>query len=201
MTPIYHITHVDNLRSIVKHGRLWSDAQRLAQKIGNVNIGHSHIKQRRLTRTVPVAAKGFLGDYVPFNFCNRSVMLCAHYYERVEGYTDGQPPIVHLVSSVESVTSTGRPWAFTDRHADLGYTRFFDNWDDRKEVDWDAMPLTYWSEKKEVRQAEFLVHDWFPWTCAEKIGVYNDAIAERAKQAMAKEKHQPPVVVETSWYY
>ncbi len=77
MTPIYHITHVDNLVSILQHGCLWSDAQRIKKRIVNTNIGHSHIKQRRLTRPVPVAVKGFLGEYVPFNFCNRSVMLCA----------------------------------------------------------------------------------------------------------------------------
>ena len=75
MTPIYHITHVGNLPSIVTHDCLWSDAQRIAQQIGNVNIGHVHIKQRRLQRPVPVAAGGVLGEYVPFNFCNRSVML------------------------------------------------------------------------------------------------------------------------------
>jgi len=148
MTPIYHITHVDNLPSIVKHRCLWSDAQRIAQKIGNVNIGHSHIKQRRLTRAVRVAAKGFLGDYVPFNFCNRSVMLCAHYYGSVEGYSDGQPPIVHLVSSVEAAIATGRPWAFTDRHADLGYARFFTNWAKRNEVDWEAMRSNGGKRKK-----------------------------------------------------
>jgi len=201
MTPIYHITHLNNLQSIVEHQRLWSDSQRIARKIDNVNIGHSHIKQRRLTRAVPVAANGFLGDYVPFNFCNRSVMLCAHYYGSVEGYSDGQPPIVHLVSSVEAVFATGRPWAFTDRHADLAYTRFFDNWARCNEVDWNAMHLTWWKDKKEERQAEFLVHDWLPWACVEKIGVYNYAIAERVKKAIFNAKHCPPIVVETGWYY
>ena len=105
MTPIYHITHVDNLPSIVAHDCLWSDAQRIAQQIGNVNIGHAHIKQRRLQRPVPVAAKGLLGDYVPFNFCNRSVMLFPIYRNSVAGYTDGQEPIVHLVSSIETATA------------------------------------------------------------------------------------------------
>ncbi len=44
MTPIYHITHVDNLPSIVAHDCLWSDAQRIAQQIGNVT-GRSHVVQ------------------------------------------------------------------------------------------------------------------------------------------------------------
>lgn len=201
MTPIYHITHVDNLRSIVEHQCLWSDAQRLKQRIGNVNIGHAHIKQRRLMRPVPVASKGFLGEYVPFNFCSRSVMLYAICRNNVAGYADGQDPVVHLVSSIEAVAASGRPWAFTDRHADLGYARYFDDLANLNEVDWNAMPLTWWKNVKEQRQAEFLVHDWFPWSCVEKITVYNDAIAKRAKEALEKAKHQPPIVVEVSWYY
>jgi hypothetical protein len=159
MTPIYHITHVDNLPSIVAHRCLWSDAQRIAQGIQNVNIGHSHIKQRRLTRAVPVAAKGVLGDYVPFNFCNRSVMLFPIHRNSVVGYAEGQEPIVHLVSSIETARASGKPWAFTDRHADVAYARYFDDLSHLAEVDWSVMPLIYWSGVKEERQAEFLVHD------------------------------------------
>ncbi len=108
MTPIYHITHVDNLAGIVAHDCLWSDAQRVAQQIANVNIGHSHIKQRRLRRPVPVAAGGVLGDYVPFSFCNRSVMLFPIHRNSVAGYSEGQEPIVHRVSSIEAGASFGK---------------------------------------------------------------------------------------------
>jgi hypothetical protein len=201
MTSIYHITHVDNLPSIVAHGCLWSDAQRIAGKIGNVNIGHAHIKQRRLRRPVPVAARGMLGDYVPFNFCNRSVMLFPIHRNSVAGYADGQEPIVHLVSSIDKVTASGRPWAFTDRHADVAYARYFDDLAHLSAINWSAMPLPYWSAVKEERQAEFLVHDSFPWACVEKIAVYNDAIAQRARNAIANANHQPPAVVEPGWYY
>jgi hypothetical protein len=128
-------------------------------------------------------------------------MLFVIHKNRVQGYDGGQEPIVHLVSSVEAVVKSGRPWTFTDRHAEVAYARYFEDLDDLNEVDWDAMTKTYWSEVREVRQAEFLIHDWFPWTCVKKIAVYNDAIAERTKKAIAKAKHQPPVVVEKSWYY
>lgn len=72
---IYHITHVDNLPGILREGGLWSDAQRIARNLMSRNIAHVHIKQRRLGRAVATAAGGTLGDYVPFNFCPRSVML------------------------------------------------------------------------------------------------------------------------------
>jgi hypothetical protein len=74
---IYHITHVTNLVGILRDGCLWSDSQRIARSLQTTNIGYTHIKQRRLRRPVPVAALGVLGDYVPFNFCYRSVMLYA----------------------------------------------------------------------------------------------------------------------------
>ncbi len=117
---IFHITHVDNLPSIISAGCLWSDARRIRQGFASTNIGYSHIKARRLNRTVVVAAKGKLGDYVPFNFCPRSVMLYV-VGRGHEGYVEGEDGVVHLVSSVGRARATGRPWCFTDRHADLGY--------------------------------------------------------------------------------
>jgi len=72
---IYHITHVDNLANILATGRLLSDAQVRKANAARTGIGYQHIKARRLRRPVDVAARGHLGDYVPFNFCRRSVML------------------------------------------------------------------------------------------------------------------------------
>lgn len=55
---VSHITHIDNLASILRSGCLWSDAKRLELGLLNQNIGYSHIKQRRLARPVTVAAGG-----------------------------------------------------------------------------------------------------------------------------------------------
>ncbi len=207
MTSIYHITHVDNLASIIDEDCLWSDSQRNARGLVTTNIGYQHIKQRRLKRQVPVAAEGVLGDYVPFNFCNRSVMLYVVKQGGVQDYDGGQEPIVHLVSSIETAVASGRPCAFTDRHADLGYARYFDNLDELDQVDWSVMPMTYWGgddktkETKETRQAEFLVYQFFPWECIERIGVINQTIAKRVANIIQNSTHQPDVRIEPSWYY
>ncbi len=204
MTAIYHITHLDNLNGILGAQRLWSDAQRIRQGFPCTGIGHANIKERRLNRPVPVAARGRLGEYVPFYFCNRSVMLYVIFRNGVVGYSGGQAPIVHLVSSVEAATASGRPWAFTDRHAELAYARYFDNLAYLDQVDWRVMPLTYWadsSETRERRQAEFLVYDWFPWHCVERIGVYNAAAVQRVEQILQSCTHRPAVEVQKSWYY
>lgn len=204
MPPIYHITHLQNLPNILNAERLWSDAQRIRQGIANTSIGHQHIKERRLKRPVPLAAGGFLGEYVPFYFCNRSVMLYVIHAGSVVGYTGGQQPIIHLVSNTEGIKATNRPWAFTDRHAELAYANYFDDLAFLDRIDWGVMPLQYWggdADRRERRQAEFLVHDWFPWSCVETIGVYNADLVRQVQAILKGASHQPEVRVERGWYY
>ena len=199
---IFHITHVKNLPGILKESCLWSDARRIRHRFLVENIGYSHIKERRLRRVVPVAAGGMLGDYVPFNFCPRSVML----FVVSKGHPDyggGQSEIIHLRSTVRTAISTGRPWAFTDRHADLGYAAYHDKLDELDDVNWDVMSNTYWSEPsiKEARQAEFLVHDWFQWDALLEIGVIDDAMATRVRSLLGPSAKTPVVSVRRNWYY
>jgi hypothetical protein len=198
---IYHITAVSNLPSIISCGRLWSDSQRIKQGFVNTNIGYSHIKQRRLVKPVTASVCGCLGDYVPFYFCNRSVML----YVISLGHADfkaQQHEVIHLVSAFDRVVASGRPWAFTRVNASAAYgVSFFDSPEHFDTVDWDAMPLRDWRGCREQRQAEFLVHDWFPWTCVTQIGVHNQRIRGQVLQILAGADHKPAVTVEPSWYY
>jgi hypothetical protein len=195
---IYHITHLDNLSSIVAAGGLWSDSERLRRGLVPTNIGHKHIKQRRLNRDVNVAVGGKLGDYVPFNFCNRSVMLFVVSHGH-QDYAGGQENILHLVSSVHTAVALNQPWAFTDLHADLGYATYFTDLAKLSEVNWNVMPLTYWSAVKDTRQAEFLVHEFFPWRAVEQIGVINQVVAGRVRAILGS--GSPPVEAHPDWYY
>jgi hypothetical protein len=198
---IYHITHVENLPSILQHGGLWSDSERIRQSLQTTNIGHKHIKARRLRRAVTAGRRGNLGEYVPFYFCNRSVMLypikCGH-----PDYAGGQDDVIHLVSSINAVTTRQLDWVFTDRHAELNYAIYYDDLADLSFVDWTVMPLQYWNdpgECKEKRQAEFLVFEFFPWVCFQAVGVRTQTVADRVRAIV--QKSTPPIVVEPSWYY
>lgn len=198
---IFHITHIDNLPGILASGWLFSDSACRAGAATPTNIGYSHIKQRRLTRPVPCSAHGFLGDYVPFNFCSRSVML----YKVSKGhanYAGGQTNVVHLRSTAKTAISLGRPWAFTDRHAEVAHALYFDDLSRLGEVDWSVMPLTYWASPPEVsekRQAEFLVHHIFPWRGVLEIGCMNQGIANQVAAVLGGTG--PPVNVRPDWYY
>ncbi len=205
---IYHITHVDNLPSILASAGLLSDAARRQGRFTARNIGYLHIKNRRMARQVcrvsgdAVAAGGVLGDYVPFNFCFRSVML-----HRVSiGHRDhsgGDGEVVHLLSTVQGAVRAGRPFAFTDRHAELAYAEYFDDLSDLVHVPWEVMPLTYWPHVREQRQAEFLVHEFFPWTGVTRIVAKSQAVAARVSSTLAAAgaSHLPAVAVNPQWYY
>ena len=151
-------------------------------------------------RPVPVGVGGLLGDYVPFHFCYRSVML----YVVSRGHDDyhgGQENVVHLVSSVSRATQEDRAWAFTDRHAELAHALYFDDLTQLGEVPWDVMRLTYWQDVREERQAEFLVHRFLPWTAIAGIGVMSPMAAARVEEALSDAAHRPGVVVRPTWYY
>lgn len=197
---IFHITHANNLAGILREGGLWCDRQRIARQLGNTNIGHAHIKQRRLTRAVATRAGGTLGDYVPFNFCPRSVMLFA-VHKGHQDYEGGQENVVHLVSTVRRAVALGRPWAFTDRHAELAHSLHFDDLEMLPEVPWHVMGEQYWGEVKEERQAEFLVHDFFPWTAVVNVGVMTAVAARQVQTTLAAAQHRPAVTVHREWYY
>ena len=119
MTQLYHITHIQNLPSILAHGGLWCDNSRQERNLGTIGIAHDHIKQRRARKRVPLGAQGTLADYVPFYFAPRSPMLYAIHMGSVAGYNGGQISVLHLVFEVEHIVRRGLTYVFTDGHADM----------------------------------------------------------------------------------
>lgn len=159
MVKVSHITHIDNLASILDQGCLWSDAKRIELGLINQNIGYSHIKARRLTRPVKVAAGGTIGQYVPFNFCPRSVMLFVIHRGHAD-FQGGQELVLHLISDIDTIRLSNEHCFFTDIHADLDYAEQIDDFARINELDIDKIiNLKYWQDFKEEKQAEFLAFD------------------------------------------
>lgn len=216
MTPppphpkIYHITHVDNLRSIVTDGGLLSDAAMLARGGPLQAIGMSSIKLRRIEELeVPCHAGTKVGDYVPFYFCPRSMMLyviyCANHPELT--YRGGQEPIVHLEADLHAVVqwanTNGVRWAFSLSNAGAYYAEFYATEGELDQLDWDAIAATDFRDPdvKERKQAEFLVYEQFPFTLVECIGVRSAAIRLRATATLAGSNPAPSVDVRPEWYF
>jgi ssDNA thymidine ADP-ribosyltransferase, DarT len=209
VTPIYHITHVTSLVSIFQRGGLLCDRSCNDGNVQTQQIGYAHIKQRRMARIVPLPPNGTLGDYVPFYFAPRSPMLYTIERRNTPDYQEGQGRIVHLVSSIEAVRVAQPPirWLFTDGHADMEYSDFFSSVNDLEKVDWPLMTARFWNDtsgdgdRKRRRQAEFLVHRFFPWTLIQAIGVIDQGMADETEQVLRAAAHRPEVLIERSWYY
>lgn len=96
---IYHIVHVDRLHSILQDDCLWCDAESIKRSSPGTSIGMGGIKRRRLYHlSLTSYPDSHIGDFVPFYFCPRSIML----YLINRGnhpdldYRGGEVPIVHL---------------------------------------------------------------------------------------------------------
>ncbi len=206
---IYHITHVDNLPSIITDGCLLSDAKMIARGGPSMTIGMSSIKKRRLSLPVGCHPGDCVGDYVPFYFCSRSVMLYLIYRGNHPEltYKDGQGPILHLEADLLDVVAwaddQGRRWAFTSSNAGAAYAPFWSSLDDLDQVNWDAVAADNWRppEIKEGKQAEFLVHESFPWELVSRIGVRSMSIRSQVNAALQTTTHRPNVQIQPSWYY
>lgn len=208
-TKIYHITHVENLASIVADGGLFSDAKMIERGGPSVAVGLGEIKQRRLGLPVKCHPGDKVGEYVPFFFCPRSIMLYIFHMDNREGltYHGGQRPIVHLELDVDIVIEAADeaevPWAFTNANAAAGYAEFGSGVDQFGMIDWEAVPANDFrsSRVNEAKQSEFLVKDLVPWEFVERIGVYSEKYREQAVEALAAAAHRPPVVVQGGWYF
>jgi hypothetical protein len=174
-----------------------------------MTIGMGSIKARRLTLPVTCHPGDFVGDYVPFYFCPRSVMLyLLHMGNHPElAYRGGQGPILHLEADVLDVVAWAgeneRRWAFSLSNAGANYTEFRNDLNDLKEINWSAIAASQWREAdvKEGKQAEFLLREDFPFELVTRIGVQSATVQQRVLTALLASPHRPPVTVEPSWYY
>lgn len=134
-------------------------------------------------------------------------MLLAIHNGQVEGYEEGQRPIIYIVSSVKAVLEAGLPFVFTDGHATVAITKFFNDPRDLDKIDWELMKQKYWydtisyPDRKRKRQAEFLVYQRFDWSLVLGIAVYDDEMKEIVKNILNDFGYNTYVGVRRDWYY
>jgi len=54
---------------------------------------------------------------------------------------------------------------------------------------------------KDGKQAEFLLHGFFPWELVERIGVANQTTFQAVADALQGAHHRPRVEVRRDWYF
>ena len=206
-TPLYHITHLNNLPSILEVGGLLANSRLQQARMPFCDISYERIQERRARTHVPCGAGGVLHDYVPFYFGFRSPMLYTINRGNVPGCPEGQTPILHLVTTAEAIDAQELAFAFTDGHAVVSYSEFYDSLEDLDQVDWEIMRASFWADtdedgdRKRRRQAEFLVYEFLPWNLIAEIGVIDPTIQQQVQEILQDMNQATPVRVCRSWYY
>jgi hypothetical protein len=207
MTPVYHITHIENLPRVAASGAIWCDRCVRESAVATRSIAYGHIKARREGIVVPLPPGGTLADYVPFYFCPRAPMLYAIYRGQVPGIEGGQPRIAHLELDADALIAAGLSCLHTDGNAASQPRRFFASAAGFHGLSWDVIRAGSWhdtpedNDRKRRKQAEFLVLDSVLWSFVRRIGVMDAAVAAIVHDMLAGLAHRPVVDIRPDWYY
>lgn len=208
-TPIYRMTHVNNLETLLRRGALHSPNQTPKDGLPYITIHNVSVQASRHAKDVPCGPRGTIHDYVPFYFGPLSPMLLNLKTGRVPGYSEGQHPIVYLVSYVHALQKAGYRFVFTDGHAAVAFTEFYDSCSSLDKIDWGIVKERYWSntdddnDRQRRKQAEFLVWQKLDWSLICEIGVIDSLMKKTVDDILDRfpKSKCPKVSIHREWYY
>jgi hypothetical protein len=203
------MVHIDNLEVLLRRQAAHAPNHTPNDGLVYRTIHKEEVQAKRHEKAISCGPGGVLHDYVPFYFGYCGVMLLNLATGRVAGYSEGQDPLIYLISRVEDVVADGLQCVFTDGHSLASYTSFFDDTAKLSEVDWELVNEHYWAstpedpDRQRRKQAEFLVYREFPWSLVRGLVVRTDAVKAQVEGIFSKypaELHRP-VAVRPGWYY
>ncbi len=128
---------------------------------------------------------------------------------RVPGYSEGQAPLIYLLTTAQAIQQAGCRFVFSDGHGLAGFTHWYDDLAQLDQVDWDIVGARYWkdspedNDRRRRKQAEFLVSESLNRSLIGAIGVMNNQMKTQVEDILSQHanRHQPKVVVRSDWYY
>jgi hypothetical protein len=125
----------------------------------------------------------------------------------VQDFAGQQSDIIYLISTAQAIHQANIPFVFTDRHAKLFYANFYSELRDLSNIDWELIESKIWHntpalfDRKERKQAEFLVYQHLPTDLVLGITCYNTGILRTIEQILQENASSIPVRAHASWYY
>lgn len=177
------------------------------------DVGDAGVEDSRRRRKVQLGPGGVVADYVPFYFAPRSPMLyriaCDHRDPIAGRYAGGENQLVYLVTSVERVVGSGRPWVVSDGNAAAFVSRFTTEAADLVSlVDWPLMTARIWAndaddpDRQRRRMAELLVHQRLPLETLLGYATRTEELARQVRGILtAAGRPGDYVAVRPGWYY
>ena len=204
---IFRLMYLNNLSVCLQRGALHAPNHAPQDGLQYRTIHNVDIQNERRQRPITCGTRGTIHDYVAFYFGMRSPMLYQLHTGQVQGYSDGQEPIIYLVSTVEAVNQAGLSYVFSDGHGIAAYTLWYDNINRLNEIDWETVYATYWfdtvedPDRQRRKQAEFLIYQSCPWGLLQEIGVINESARTKVLGILRQFGVSIPVRVHRDWYY
>lgn len=180
---IFHMTHIDNLESILSHGLLCHNECK-RQNINYHDIAHQSIQDRRANMTVPCGAGGSVHDYVPFYFSALNPMLLA----RLNTKSIDQPMMVFIGLKIDALERAGA--VFTDASANTTIPPvFFDDLADLDKLSWPLIRNNKWKysdDERHKKMAEALIPHSVKVEDFDTIVVFNNSVKEYVSQMISR---------------
>lgn len=202
---IFRIVHINNLPWILDNGLYCGNSPNTWDKW--VHIGNSDLTSRRSKHRVKPPHLGYLNDYVPFYFTPFSPMLL-NIKSGKNGVTRrSNEEIAILVTSLPNINNLGLHYLFTDAHAYVAYTNFYNDLRDLPKIDWHILQHRDFARdqndprKMERYQAEALVHKHLPVTALLGIVCYTDRIRLKIQDEVDQRQLQLKVFSKPGWYF
>lgn len=199
----FRVIHVDNLPDVLRFGALAYNRSRPGQSYHA--IGNDGIIDARKRRRVPIEPGGTLADYVPFYFTPRSMMLMNILTGRGVPQKPKQEMVI-LVSSVPHLVKMGARFIFTDGHAGMLESSFYDSPADLNQIDWDILQRSDFARsetdfgKSRRYQAELLVHGCVRVTDLLGLACSDAKAQQRFVSIVEAADLTLPVRVKHQWY-
>jgi len=208
-TPILRFIHANNLDIYLRRGRLHAPNHSPQDRLVYKTIHNEDIQRERHTRIITCDPGGVIHDYVSFYFGYLSPMLLQLKTGRVEGYDEGQTPLIYLVSDAQAVRDSGAGFVFSDGHGIAAFTDWYNDLAELGKVDWNMVYQRYWADRVEDmdrqrrKQAEFLIHHSCDWSLIHEVAVVNETMKGKVEAIMAKFRRslRRPVLIRREWYY
>jgi hypothetical protein len=201
--------HIENLPTLLARGALHAPNWTPNDGFPYRTIHNLSVQVSRHSRPIPCGPRGTCHEYVPFYFGPLSVMLLNLKTGRVEGYNEGQAPLIYLTTTVQRVIDAGRQFVFSDGHGLATFTSWYDDLAQLGQLDWNLVGARYWADqpddndRQRRKQAEFLVWKSLDWSLIERIAVLNHQVKANVEAVLDQhpDRFHPRVEIRSEWYY
>jgi hypothetical protein len=199
----YHITHFDNLDSIIEHGLLCT-TQKIKKGISHKNIAESGIQSRRESTIIPGTNNLTVHDFVPFYFAKRTPMQLAVINKK----NIDQELMIYIAVPI-SIIQKRSGSLFTDASANTDIMPRFYLYDESHLLDnlnWDMIEAKKWSypndKDRHEKMAELLIPNQLQLGEASHIVTWNDSTSNLIKEKFKyKNTPHPQIVFDSDHYF